>query len=419
MGFMLPTTADIGARLAAILPTGLIALARGASIDPEAALADRIGEARIAAAAGLDADRIAPLRSFVMIVVDGLGHANLQARLGHAPSLAAMQRKRIETVAPSTTGAALTTLTTGTLPGEHGLIGYRIRHPRLGLRTTLSEWDGIGAADGWQRAEPLFGAAAAVGARAVVAGRPAHADGGLTRAILRGAEYLPGQRIEDRFSAVSRVLRTGEPVLAYLYVDELDRAAHHDGWQSGPWTARLEQLDAALGDFLRTLPSGVGVALTADHGMVDVPGHQQVLLDAVPDLLAGVELIGGEPRCRSLYLTDPSDAPALAARWAEVEGKRAWVATRDEAIASGVFGPVAPEVGQRLGDVIIAARKQVAYYSSDDDPQARAMIGQHGSFTEDERGVPLALAGALSGTGFVSALGDLAAAESAALAASA
>lgn len=411
MGFMLPTTADIGARLAAILPTGLIAMARGASIDPESVLAEWLGEGRVLAAAGLDRDRIAPVRSFVMIVVDGLGHANLQARLGHAPALASLQRRRIETVAPSTTGAALTTLTTGELPGSHGLIGYRIMHPRLGLRTTLSEWEGITAADQWQRATPLFAAAGPLGARAVVAGRPAHAEGGLTGAILSGAEYLPGQRIEDRFAAVSRVVRGADPVLAYLYVDELDRAAHADGWQSAAWTARLEQLDAALESFLRALPSDVGVILTADHGMVDVSAHQQVVLDEHPGLLEGVAAVGGEPRCRSLYLHDPADASAVAARIAAAEGKRAWVATRDEAIDSGVFGPVSAEVGSRLGDVIVAARKQVAYYTSSDDPQSRHMIGQHGSFTDEERGVPLAVGGAFAGTGIATAITGIAAAR--------
>ncbi|WP_193787066.1 alkaline phosphatase family protein, partial [Leucobacter japonicus] len=120
---------DNGARLAAILPSGLATVARGLDADlPE--------ELAFAASSGI-AERLPAARSFVMVVVDGLGHANLTAVKGHAPTLARLQRRRIETVAPSTTGAALTTLTTGALPGEHGLIGYRIRHPRLGLVTTL------------------------------------------------------------------------------------------------------------------------------------------------------------------------------------------------------------------------------------------------------------------------------------------
>lgn len=400
MEIMLPTAADNGARLAAILPSGLAALAKGLGSDPYAALADATGPGEAPDYFDIDPSKIPGVRSLVMIVVDGLGHANLRARKGHAPTLSRLPQRRIETVAPSTTGAALTTLTTGQLPGAHGLVGYKIRHPELGLVTTLRDWGGIPDRRSWQLATPLFAQAARLGARAVTIGRPAHASGGLTEAILTGAEYLDAPRIEDRFAQASRVLRAGDPAMIYLYVDELDRAAHEHGAQSAEWVRRLEQLDGALDGFFRSLPGNVGVVLTADHGIVDVAPHQQVLLDGDPELMAGVEEIGGEPRFRSLYLTEGADAEALAAKWASAEGDRAWVFTREEAVAANMFGRVAPGVSERLGDVLIAARKQVAYYSSDDTLSARAMVGQHGSFSEDERGVPLALGGVLDGSGF-------------------
>ncbi len=423
---MLPIAADNGARLAAILPSGLAAIARGQGKDPRLALARASAPAEFA---DLDPSLVPELRAFVLIVVDGLGSANLGARKGHAPTLAGLQQRRIETVAPSTTGAALTALTTGRLPGEHGLAGYRIRHPEYGIRTTLSEWEGIADVRSWQLAEPLFAQARELGARSVVIGRPAHADGGLTRAILSGADYLAGQRIEDRFALASQALRPagrapgapGEPVLIYLYVDELDRAAHEHGWESSEWVRRLEQLDAALGDLLRTLPGGVGVAVTADHGIIDVPVAQHVLLDTVPGLLDGVVEVGGEPRFRALYLAengaeaDPALVDRVRERIAAAEGDRAWVFTRDEAIEAGLFGPVAPSVTARLGDLFVAARKRVAYYLSTDTPAARSLVGQHGSFSEDERGVPLALGGALAGTGFAALVARVAAARNAAL----
>ena len=409
MDFMLPIATDNGARLAAILPSGIAAVVRGLGGDVEASLDRTLGPVRAGEpTAPFSASALPGIRSLVLIVVDGLGHANLRARAGHAPTLSRLQQRRIDTVAPSTTGAALTTLTTGRLPGEHGLIGYRIRHPEAGLVSTLKEWDGIRDRAAWQRASPLFAAARAGGARPVAIGRPSHAVGGLTEAILTGAEYLPGPRIEDRFAAASAALRGSDPLVAYLYVDELDKAAHEHGWQSDQWVRRLEQLDASLDLFLRGLPGDVGVVVTADHGIVDVARHQQIMLDAAPELLRGVDEIGGEPRLRSLYLSAGTDPDRVAAEWATVAGQRAWVMTRSEAVGSGLFGPVAPEVGARLGDVLIAARKQVAFYLSDDAPGALAMVGQHGSFSEEERGVPLMVAGALDGSGFISTVAEVA-----------
>ena len=70
--------------------------------------------------------------------------------------------------------------------------------------------------------------------------------------------------------------------------------------------------------------------------------------------------------------------------------------SRDEAVAAGLFGArVDPEVAPRIGDVLVAARADVAYY--DDrlaDKKSQRMIGQHGSLTDRERIVPLIRLGA-------------------------
>ena len=62
----------------------------------------------------------------VLLLIDGLGWEQLQARRHVAPTLASMQGSFVHTVAPSTTAAALTSITTGTPPGVHGVIGYRV-----------------------------------------------------------------------------------------------------------------------------------------------------------------------------------------------------------------------------------------------------------------------------------------------------
>ena len=411
---MLPTGTDNGGRLAAILPTGLAALALGNGGDPVDTWRScaGLGDAEVPDAARTAIEQGVPaLRSLVIVVVDGLGSANLRARAGHAPTLQSLPTRRITTVTPTTTAAALTSLTTGRLPGEHGLAGYRIMHPQLGLVSPLRDWDGISDPRTWQLAEPLFGHAAGLGVRAFAFGRPLHAGSGLTRAILAGAEFVGGDSIEDRLRSAKRQLATGDPTLAYVYVDELDRAGHSNGWQSDAWVRRLEQFDAALGDFLTGLPEGTGVVVTADHGMVDISREQQVVFDLSEPEFADVVAVGGEPRFRGFYLREGADPRAFAERLEAIEGKRAWVTTRDDAFAAGLFGStVVPGVERRVGDVLIAARGQIAYYTTDDDPQSFDMVGQHGSWTDEERGIPLALGGKLAGSGFARAVEATAAA---------
>jgi len=59
-------------------------------------------------------------------VLDGLGWEQFDDYREHMPTLATFEGGPITTVVPSTTATALTSITTGLTPGEHGLVGYRI-----------------------------------------------------------------------------------------------------------------------------------------------------------------------------------------------------------------------------------------------------------------------------------------------------
>src|SRR5699024_9397629 len=70
----------------------------------------------------------------VVILADGLGDQNLAEHSGHARFLArarrsAQQASTLDTGAPTTTAASLTSLGTGLTPGEHGMVGYDVFAP--------------------------------------------------------------------------------------------------------------------------------------------------------------------------------------------------------------------------------------------------------------------------------------------------
>lgn len=372
MTTMLPTVLPDSRSLADVLPDCLDSLTSGGGTLPTAGHA-------------------------VVVLVDGLGAANLRGAAAHARFLAPLLGPRTTTTSafPSTTAAGIATLTTGALPGRHGLVSYRVRDV-AGDRVVnqLSGWDAGMVPETWQRLPTVFERARELGVTTTVIGQERYRGSGFTRAVLRGAEYRAGRSMADRLEVARDVAATsGGPTLSYVYVPELDQTAHEHGWESGRWTALLEELDGDLKRWSARLPSTVGVLVTADHGVIDVPDHQQVLFDQVPSLVAGVRHIGGEPRCLHLYLeadAEPEHRAALAAAWQEQEGARAWVATREQAIEHGWYGDVDDEVLPRIGDVIVAARKRIAYYDSrPDDQSSRGMIGQHGSLTDEERRVPL------------------------------
>jgi len=112
--------------------------------------------------------------------------------------------------------------------------------------------------------------------------------------------------------------------------------------------------------------------------------------------MSGIRHVAGEPRFLHLGLEPGAEPVAVADSWQERFGDTSWVTTRDDAIAAGWFGgEVSAEVIDRIGDVLVAPRKRVAFY--DDrfgDDLGRRMVGQHGSLTPEERSVPLIRMGA-------------------------
>ncbi|MCH1883012.1 alkaline phosphatase family protein [Agrococcus sp. ARC_14] len=322
----------------------------------------------------------------IVLLVDGLGAAQLGQRAGHARTLAGAPGGSLDAGFPSTTAVALASLTTGVLAGEHGMVGYDALVPGEGVRNQLRDWGGAMDPATWQRAPTILEQEPSI-----VIGEPKHAASGFTKAVLRGAEFRGGATLADRFAVAEQAAR--ERSLVYLYVPELDRIGHERGWQSDRWIDTLERLDGHVSELVAGLPRGVGLVVTADHGMVDVDpsGH----LIAPQELLSSVAHVAGEPRCLQLHAAEGETADALAAAWRAWLGDAAWVATRQEVIASGWLGAVHPEVEPRLGDVFVAARGRRAIYVDEADP-GRGMIGQHGSLTPDELRVPLRRFGAFA-----------------------
>lgn len=335
--------------------------------------------------------------SVVLVLVDGLGAISLRAHAGHARVLTAGMAKKdvAHSVFPSTTAAALTSLLTGAWPGEHGLVGYRVLdRSRDVLVNQLTGWESEGLDPAtWQAMPTVFERARAEGRPTFAVGVAAYAHSGFSRATLRGADFVaassPAERIETAYDLAER--HPGS--LVYCYLPEADKAGHRYGVASLEWVTALEEIDGALA---HRIPPGVGVLVTSDHGMVDVPPARQVVLEA--EHLRGVHAIGGEPRMLHVYLDPESDAEEVAARWSDDLDGLADVGTRQDVITAGFFGPaVTDDAASRIGDLLVVARGNGAVYDGTaSDQRNRGMVGQHGGLTPEERQVPLLRFGAFS-----------------------
>lgn len=335
-----------------------------------------------------------------VVLADGLGRNLLKKKAAHTPFLRSVVQAGqgavpvwLDSAFPSTTAASLASLGTGRPPGQHGLVGYDVLDPAQDrVVNMLGNWDdGVDPA-AWQPFPTILEDVART-VDVVTVSLPQFADSPMTRAALRGGRFVSAVTPHARTAAAAEAMSGQGPTLMYYYLNELDKAGHRHGSQSEQWEHQLEELDASVKRLNTGLPAGTTVVLTADHGMVDVPESQRIDYSTDPALVEGVRHTAGEPRMVHLYLEPDSGSEVrdrLLGNWQARFGDKAWVFTREEAVRAGLFGEIRDGVGERIGDVMVAAREGIALYDTRRvRPAALDVVGQHGSLTRAEREVPL------------------------------
>ena len=328
---------------------------------------------------------IEPCDRAVVILIDGLGAELLAGAAEIAPTLMSMQSRRLSTVFPSTTPAGLGSLGTGSTPGAHGLVGASFLLPETGKILHPLSWVDDPNPIAVQPERTVFELASAHGLDVRAVSPSAYANSGLTRAVLRGAQYRGADTVDARVNET--VLAVAERrSLAYVYWGELDKCGHVYGVASEHWRKELANVDAFFERVLARLPQDCRVVLTADHGMVDVPVEARIDLDALLILWDSVMHVAGEPRARHVYARAGAETEVLAA-WQETLGDRAWVMSRNE--AERLFGEMDDMLVERVGDVVAVARDGWSLVSDRTDSFVSGLIGQHGGLSLQELAIPL------------------------------
>jgi hypothetical protein len=333
---------------------------------------------------------LAGARRVAVLLVDGLGADLVRAHADLAPTLAGLATPAgdLSAPCPSTTPVSLTSLGTGLPPGSHGVLGFVTAVPGEDRTLNHVQWSDDPDPATWQPRRSVFQQAAEAGVAVTAVAPYAFAGSGLTDAAYRGARYSGTVGAGDLAARLLEALAAAPRSLVYGYTAELDLTGHVRGVDSPSWRAQLALVDRLVEQVVTGLPDDAALLVTADHGMLDVPRGTRVDLDAAPDLTEGVRLLAGEPRARYVHAVPGAEADLLA-RWREVLGERAWVAGRDEAVASGVFGPVDDGLTARIGDVVALARGTWALTATEREPGPSRLVGYHGSLTATELAIPL------------------------------
>ena len=321
----------------------------------------------------------------VLLVIDGLGYEQLQRHAHIAPNLMSLVGGSITTIAPSTTASALTSLVTGASPAEHGIVGYRMDMGDS-IMNSLRWWSDtrdlrkVHPPATVQPIPPFVGMTIPVVSRAELEGSA------FTEAHLRGSRPCGWRATSSIVAQCANLISSGEKFV-YAYYDGIDKIAHERGF-GAYYDSEIAATDWLVGSLLNSLPSGTTLAITADHGQVQVDDN---VVHLSGDIKASLHHQSGEGRFRWLHAKRGQESDLLQIA-TDSYSDIAWVASRDQVIEEAWLGParggrIADQVKRRLGDVALVPFTATTF----DDPLDSgpfSLICRHGSLTADEMFVP-------------------------------
>jgi len=338
-------------------------------------------------------------RHVVLLVIDGLGSAQLAAHAPHGV-LASARVADLSSVFPSTTTSAVTTFLTGEPPLAHGLTGWHLFFRELGvvgaplpfrLRGSDVSLAALGAG-----AERLFATRALsqrLHRRCVLVHPAKLCKTPYTQAHRGAAEVRPFRSLRGLFARLRALARERKPSYCYAYWPQLDTLSHHHGAGSAQAAAHLRALDAAVGACAARLRgTGTVLLVVADHGFVDTRAQTRLRLADHPRIADTLALpLCGEPRTAFCYVRPGAEAEFVA-RVGEELGHAVRVRSAAELLAEGILGPgeAHPETVSRLGTHVLHLEGE--YCLTDRVPGERqpfAQVGVHGGLSDAELRVPL------------------------------
>ena len=348
--------------------------------------------------AALGPEEIADARHVVLLVVDGLGQAQLES--GPAPAIRASLRGTMTSVFPSTTASAVTTLLTGLAPAEHAVTGWFTWLREIGSviaplpfitragRTSLTE---LGVAPGDVFIGPTVFERVHADCHAV---QPVDlVNSAYSQAHTRGAAPKGFRRLDQLVDAIAGIVRNArQRTYVSAYWPVLDTLSHRFGAASSRARRHLAAIDAHF-ERLRVALAGSGtlLVLTADHGFVDVRPESRLDAGSVPGFAPMLSRpLCGEPRVAYCYVREAHHAD-FPRRAGDALAGAGCVVESASMVEDGWFGLADPHprLLERVGDYALVMCDDYAITDRLPGEKPFRQIGVHGGVSREEMRVPL------------------------------
>ena len=341
----------------------------------------------------------------VLVVADGFG-MNFVEDLDGDSFIRAHLAAEMRTVFPSTTPIALTTLATGAWPGKHAVIGWLqrlrgvhdvstiIRYVRTSDKKPLSEL-GVGVEDAYpvpSRLGSIDRDALYIVPDPIVGS--VYSNYWIGSISQRGYDINSPQQAVDL--AIERVLSARKPTCVYLYLPQVDSAAHRRGTFHRDTLDAVHEVEFALNTLRNALPSNAKVVMSADHGHLDAPEHKRFPLGSPDEIIRLCRSMPtGDLRAVYMNILD-ENVVALRKEVHNRFGDDFLVVTSTDIEAIGLLGqgPLSGETRYRMGNALVLSTGEALldYRSAVGDSDVYPMLSDHGGLTPAEMRIPLVIA---------------------------
>jgi predicted AlkP superfamily pyrophosphatase or phosphodiesterase len=343
-------------------------------------------------------DQIGPAQNLVFILLDGLG-MNLINRLPADSFLMSNLRGQINATCPSTTAAALTTVTTGMYPSQHGVTGWFTYLPQQSLTAMMLPFSERGTN------QPLLSR----GIRPEdllpppLLPKMTHRPTTLVPTYIANTPYnvysrggTSGQgyeKIQDAIDhVIAAVLTARTPAYVHLYLHDVDTLCHHVGVNHDSVVPLVLGIDAELERLEEAIRGRARIVITADHGLIDVPKPDQSLLfvgDPLLEMLLAPPT--GDARMPIFHLKE-GQRRAFVELFQQRYADRMVLLDIDQVERMELLGPgkIAPAVRRRFGDFIaFPHRAATIAFHPPGKPPGELYLAVHGGLSPQEMKVPL------------------------------
>ncbi len=350
---------------------------------------------------------IPPADHLLFILLDGLG-VNLIRRLPPTSFLASHLRTQLNSICPSTTACALTSLATGQWPAAHAVTGWFTHLPEFNLTATTLPF--VNRFTGVHLTQERNLTASDVLPVPAFHPRMTHTPMTLLPRPITNTTYanysrgntsgLPYDSIAHAFDqTIEHLCAPDRPTYTHLYIPDVDAACHHHGTTD----ERVFTLIASIDSHLTRLADAVGdrtrIVIAADHGLLDVPVANHISLFADDPLVAMLACPpSGDARLPLFHIREGQHA-AFVELFTSRYSDRIELLPIEDADSIRLFGPepLTPTARRRFGDFVAIAHSNVTMHyvpprpspPPDKDQPKAAYLAQHAGLSPDEMLIPL------------------------------